>query len=564
MQRYGYVLGLMTAASILMLTACDDQCHGLTDCASDQICYAGGCQNALNAQLVCQADIDVDTDKDGEIDIRGCNPESTDPNSRLQVICVAGRCRFAAGDPPVIISDAGLTDTGTVAGLDASTTSMDAAMMGPTDAAFVSPTTACAFPTLASNNEDTAAPTLIGSPTVNGMASTNSVASGAAFTVEFTVTEGCGIDSAQVVIGADPAGGTTNAPERIVLNLTEGNGIVNGGGASSNQSTVTVQGVINQCLRNTGQYKLLELHLRDYAGNTKYYEPDGNGVLQQADKKGDTLTNAGLPGATISVTGTGGTELPPPSVTSISAMVNGAGGIDVTAVVAAQDMSAAGCHLHQLHVTATSTRGQTLTAVSSTPIGTPAPGGALTATIDVPTCAQNGTWTISSVKIVDAALREVEYTTAGGNPYSRSGGQMTTIGAASVTLSGGTDQTSPDFDDIQVQTMIGATGTGVNFNFAVSDDVCLLSKSWVQLVHESGSPSFTKSLTEGNDTLSTGCLPIPICAKAGNYKLSTITANDKSMSSVTLSESGATYSVSKTDSSTLGWAPPSIVTFRHN
>jgi len=567
---YPCVLSLVTASLLLAVTGCSETtggtqgaaCQKVTECASGYICYSGTCRAGQNAQLICQGDIDIDTDNDGVIDIQGCNPEGTNPNELLRVICVSNSCRFAAGDPPVLTStntppaDAGMgpvPDAGVVGNPDAS-------MMGPTDAAFVTPT-ACSFPTLQAANEDTNAPALIGSPTVNGQASSNSVGSGEMFTVQFTVTEGCGLASAKVVIGAAAAGGTSDAPERMTLNLTPGNGIENGV-PSTNQTTVTVEGLISPCLRNTAQYQLLELHLVDYAGNTRYYEPDPTtGVLQQGEKKGDVLTNAAVPGATISVTGTGVTEAPPPALNTLSASRNASGGIDVTAGVGAQAMD---CHFQRLEVTATSSRGQTLSAFSETPVGTPAAGDALTATIDVPACAQDGNWSITSVKLVDSAVRSVHYSSSAGGNFIRNDGNDSMVAAASVALMGGTDSESPDFGDIQVQSVGDPSGTAVSLNLAVSDDDCLLGTTTVHLVHESGTPTFSQTLSEGSDTLSAGCMPIPMCAKSGVYKLSTVSASDKGMSTVTLSENAGAYSVSKTDSSTSGWAPNSIITVQHN
>ena len=560
---------LLTASLLLAVTGCSDTtggkegvaCDNVTECATSYICYAGTCRAARNAQLTCTVDIDVDSDNDGVIDIQGCNPESTDPNSDLPVLCVNGACRFANDDPPVVTStptpmaDAGVSptpDTG-VGGTP------DAGMAGPTDAAFVTPT-ACSFPTLQAANEDSNAPALIGSPSVNGGGPTNSVASGEMFTVQFTVAEGCGLASAKVVIGAEAAGGTSDAPEQITLYRTPGDGIENGM-PSASQSTITVEGRISPCLRNATQYQLLELHLVDYAGNTRYYEPDTNGVLQQGAKKGDILTSAMLFGATINVMGTDSTQTAPAAMTSLAAVRNAGGGIDVTAGVGSQAMD---CHYQKLEVTVTSSRGQTLTGTAETPLGTPAPGDSLTATIDVPACAQNGDWSVSSVRLTDSALRAVDYSSAAGGNFIRSDSVDSMVAAASVTLMGGADSQSPDFGDIQIQSGGQASGTAVNFNLAVSDDNCLLGTSAVHLVHESGSPSFSQTLTEGSDTLSAGCLPIPMCAKSGVYKLSTVSASDKGMSTVTLTESGASYSVSKTDSSTSGWAPSSVITVQHN
>jgi hypothetical protein len=138
------------------------------------------------------------------------------------------------------------------------------------------------------------------------------------------------------------------------------------------------------------------------------------------------------------------------------------------------------------------------------------------------------------------------------------------VAAASVALMGGTDSESPDFGDIQVQSVGDPSGTAVSLNLAVSDDDCLLGTTTVHLVHESGTPTFSQTLSEGSDTLSAGCMPSPMCAKSGVYKLSTVSASDKGMSTVTLSENAGAYSVSKTDSSTSGWAPNSIITVQHN
>ncbi|MEE2902509.1 MAG: hypothetical protein VYC39_09270 [Myxococcota bacterium] len=558
----------LAALTIAALAGCSEDtklpagsaCTSITQCASGLLCYDGTCTAAQNQNLVCQVDIDQDTDQDGNADVQGCNPLGTSPNSELNYICVSGRCQFAPRDNPILPQpDASvMADTGTTAATDAgSTASMDAGMMGPTDAAFVAPN-ACDFPQLLNTAEDTDAPAIAGSPRVNNQPLQATVQSGSPFAVTFTVTETCGLASAKVVIGPSGAPSVGEAPERIELNLTPGQGIDN----SSGNVTVTINAAVSPCYTNNGRYQLLEVHLRDFAGNTSYYEPDGSNILQRADKKGDPLTSAGILGATIIVQGTQSTQAPSPQLSNIVSSVNGSGGIDVTAAVTNQVDD---CHFHKLYVTATSSLGQTLTGMYEQPIGSPPNNGELTASINVPACARSGNWSITSIKLVDSAQRLVSYSAAAGQNYVRSDGEATTVASPSQALNGGSDIASPDFSDIQTQvTLEQDLGTAVNFNLAVDDDACLLGETQVQLTHESGSPSFFMTLNEGSPSVSAGCLPIPMCARSGSYSLSTVGATDQGGASTVLTESGTEYSITKTDNLTTGWTPPAIINVVHS
>ena len=552
----------LTAFTLAAFAGCSDDtklpagsdCSKITQCASGLLCYDGTCTAAQNQNLACQVDIDQDTDQDGNVDVQGCNPLGTSPNSELNYICVSGRCQFAPRDNPVLLQpDASvMTDTGTSAAPDAGSTEMDAGMMGPTDAAFVAPN-AVDFPQTQSMDEDTEMATTLSGKVNDTQQATGSASSGAMFKFAVDIAEECGMESAKMVLGPDNSNGS-NAPDRIVVELTDGNGIANAAG----NSTLEFSAVVNPCYDNV-QYKLQELHLRDFAGNTRYFQPTvgQEAILSQADKKGDPLTNAGAITPTIQFSGA--TYSPAPELSNIVASVNGTGGIDVTAAINNQNPE---CYFQELHVTATSSRGQTLTGM--TQVNAAPANGELTASINVPACARSGGWTITSVKLVDSGRREVSYSAAAGQNYVRFDGAATTVAAPSQTLAGGSDTNSPDFSDIQFQASMQAQGTLVDFNLAVDDDACQLGETQVQLTHETGSPSFSMTLNQGTPSLSTGAVPLPMCAKAGNYNLSVAGATDQGGASTVLSASGNRYSVAKTDSSTVGWTPPSVITVRHN
>ena len=556
------LLGLICIGSIAILAACDDktgegaigaECKSFYECSPSLICYSGTCRSAVDPALTCQVDVDKDTDNDGVIDLRGCNPVDT-PETNLRVVCRAQRCRLVPEDRPVVAVDAGPTDTGTSASpMDAG--QMDASTMMMTDAAFVARASACAFPVLASNNEDTSAPSFYGIPafTVNGMSGSAAVNSGDSFEIALTVGETCGLAWAKAVLQTDAAMGTTNAAERIVLEGDTYIRLQNGVGASMDESLVTILGGVSPCLQNTGQYSMTELHLRDFAGNTSVYTLSSATGTYNVSQNGGASSNAGVPEVRISVGGTGTTESPPAPLNTVVASSN-ASGMNVEVSISNQNVT---CYLNQVEVTATSSTGQVVTGVATAQPATPPTNGQLTVAVSIPTCAQNGGWTVTSVRLTDTAGRSTEYTTSGGANYVRSDGQATAVNPATVTLTGGTDSASPDLVDVQVQTSGETGGTAVSLNVVASDDACNVGSNTVRFTHSSGA-SFAAEL-DVTHPIGTGCIPIPLCAPRGDYTLSTITVSDEGGASVTASESGGTYTVSKTGSSTTGWVPPAAI-----
>lgn len=559
---------LVALGAIFILSACDGdgpgaegaECTSFFDCNSGLLCYSGLCKNAVNPALTCQVDIDQDTDNDGVVDLRGCNPVDTSPDD-LRVVCVAQRCRIIADDPPVLVPDSGLSDTGTISVPDSSVDSgVDSGVMD-LDAAFVAPATACSFPPsdmVPSNNEDTSAPSFFGLPTftVNGMPGSAAVSSGDTFSFVLKVRESCGLAWAKVVLQAGAAAGTTNPAEQIVLEGAGFIGLENGSGSSMDESLVTVSGAVSPCLQNTGQYAMTELHLRDYAGNRSVYTLSSATGTYNLSQNGGASSNSGVPQVKLSVAGTGTTESFPAPLGSVS-VSSSASGVDVVVAISNQDDN---CYLNRAIVTLTSSAGQVLTGEANAAASTPPANGELTASVAIPACAQKGAWTVSSVQLVDSAGRNTVYSTSAGANYQRSDGNATVINPASVTLTGGTDEASPDLLDVQLQVSGESSGTKLEVNVAATDDACLVESNSVSFTHSTGA-SFSADLSVNGDSVGSACLAIPLCAPRGDYTLSSLSVADEGGASTLVSESSGTYTLSKTDSSTTGWVPPSVITF---